>query len=356
MATLSGKDVVVDMFPDEGKMGTWHITLGMWGEAMIIAPASANTIAKIAHGFADNALTSLVLALRCPLLIAPAMDTDMYMHTATQSNIKLLASRGALIIPPDEGELASGLTGPGRLPDTSVLLEAVEAALSRPAHELAGRRILVTAGPTYEALDPVRYLGNHSSGRMGYAIAQEAARMGAKVTLVSGPVQLNTPEGVERIDVVGAADMHGEVMRLLPEQDVVIMAAAVADFTPATPSDTKIKKEQQADGVLKLDLVRTKDILTEIGAAKGETYVVGFALETDNAMDQARGKLVRKNADMIVMNMAGKPGSGFGTDTNEVTFLYKDGTSEPMPIMSKNEVARLLLERVTERITTHPLG
>jgi phosphopantothenoylcysteine decarboxylase / phosphopantothenate---cysteine ligase len=241
LATLSRADVVSEMFPKDPGTGTWHIHLGMWADAMIIAPASANTIARLAHGFADNALTSLVLALRAPLVVAPAMDTDMYVHPATQANIETLRARGVAIVPPDEGELASGLTGPGRLPDTPVLLEAVATALA--AKDLAGRRIVVSAGPTFERLDPVRYLGNFSSGKMGMALARAARRRGADVVLVAGPSAEATPPGVQRIDVTSADEMHDAVHAAFTGADAVIMAAAVADFRPAHVAAQKIKKD-----------------------------------------------------------------------------------------------------------------
>jgi phosphopantothenoylcysteine decarboxylase/phosphopantothenate--cysteine ligase len=343
MATVSGSDVVLDMFPQDRSKGTWHIHLGLWADVMIVAPASANTIARLAHGFADNALTSLALAIRCPLLVAPAMDTDMYVHEATQSNIRVLRERGVTIIEPESGELASGLTGPGRLPEPRVLISALEQLLGS-ARDLEGRSVLVTAGPTHEAIDPVRFIGNHSSGRMGFAIAEAAAVRGADVMLVSGPVSLPTPPGVQRVDVTSAAEIHASVTARAEGRDIVVMAAAVADYTPAQPSERKIKKDNGGDA-LDLRLRRTADILAELGATHTAGVLVGFALETDNAEEYARRKLESKGADLIVMNNPREPGAAFGTETNLVTIFSTDGGSETLPLLPKSSVAHIILDR-----------
>lgn len=344
LATLSRADVVSEMFPDNPGTGTWHIHLGMWADAMIIAPASANTIARLAHGFADNALTSLVLALRAPLVVAPAMDTDMYVHPATQANIETLRARGVAIVPPDEGELASGLTGPGRLPDTPVLLEAVATALA--AKDLAGRRIVVSGGPTFERLDPVRYLGNFSSGKMGMALARAARRRGADVVLVAGPSAEATPPGVQRIDVTSADEMHDAVHAAFTGADAVIMAAAVADFRPAHVSAQKIKKDAGSLDAPVLVLERTTDILASLGAVKGRRRVIGFALETENGVANAQAKLASKQADLIVLNTAGEPGSGFGATTNRITLVGAGDSVEALPLLDKLEAADRILDRL----------
>jgi phosphopantothenoylcysteine decarboxylase/phosphopantothenate--cysteine ligase len=344
LATLSRADVVSEMFPKDPGTGTWHIHLGMWADAMIIAPASANTIARLAHGFADNALTSLVLALRAPLVVAPAMDTDMYVHPATQANIEILRARGVAIVPPDEGELASGLTGPGRLPDTPVLLEAVATALA--AKDLAGRRIVVSAGPTFERLDPVRYLGNFSSGKMGMALARAARRRGADVVLVAGPSAEATPPGVQRIDVTSAEEMHDAVHAAFTGADAVIMAAAVADFRPAHVAAQKIKKDAGSLDAPVLVLERTTDILASLGAVKGRRRVIGFALETENGVANAQAKLASKQADLIVLNTAGEPGSGFGATTNRITLVGAGDSVEALPLLDKLEAADRILDRL----------
>ncbi|MFZ1730080.1 MAG: bifunctional phosphopantothenoylcysteine decarboxylase/phosphopantothenate--cysteine ligase CoaBC [Bacteroidota bacterium] len=351
LATLSQADVVLDMFPEDRAKGTWHIHLGVWADLMIVAPASANTIAKLAHGMADNALTAMALAVRCPMMLAPAMDTDMYVHVATQENISILRHRGAHIIEPESGELASGLVGPGRLPDMPVLMEAIRGHFEAVAGDLEGIPLLVTAGPTLEAIDPVRYIGNHSSGKMGFAIAEAAARRGAAVTLVAGPVQLPTPPGVERIDVVGAEEMYSAVMQRADDQRISILCAAVADFTPANPSGSKIKKDEgNADG-MQLNLKRTPDILRSLGERKGSMLLVGFALETDNERANAERKLREKSADMIVLNNPRIEGAGFGGETNIATLIFADGTAEELSLMPKSDLADIILDRVLGMMT-----
>ncbi|MBE0645369.1 MAG: bifunctional phosphopantothenoylcysteine decarboxylase/phosphopantothenate--cysteine ligase CoaBC [Bacteroidetes bacterium] len=345
LATLSQADVVLDMFPQDRAKGTWHIHLGMWADLMIVAPASANTIAKLAHGMADNALTSLALAVRCPLMVAPAMDTDMYVHVATQENIAILRRRGASIIEPESGELASGLVGPGRLPDMPVLMNAITTHFESRAGDLAGVPVLVTAGPTHEAIDPVRYIGNHSSGKMGFAIAEAAARRGAAVTLVSGPVALATPPGVDRIDVGSAEQMHAAVMQRFEEQRICVLSAAVADFAPARPSDQKIKKSEANTDGMRIDLRRTPDILRSLGERKGGMVLVGFALETENEHANAERKLREKNADMIVLNNPRVEGAAFGGDTNVATLIFADGRVEELPLMAKSALADIILDR-----------
>lgn len=355
LATLSQSDVVLDMFPADRSKGTWHIHLALWADAMLIAPASANTIAKLAHGFADNALSSLALALRCPLVLAPAMDTDMFVHPATQDNVRILAGRGVTIVEPEAGELASGLSGPGRLPELPVLIGAVEKVLTTK-RDLEGRSVLVTAGPTYEALDPVRFIGNRSSGKMGYALAAAAAERGAEVLLVSGPTVLATPAGVRRMDVESAQSMHDAVMEQAGTVDIAILAAAVADFAAEHVAETKIKKsDDNADG-LTLRLRRTPDILRTLGQRSGKAgrVLVGFALETDREIENARRKLEEKGADFIVLNNPRIEGAAFGGDTNVATLLTRDGTVEELGLLDKKRLAHIILDRAlalhTERV------
>lgn len=355
LATLSQSDVVLDMFPADRSKGTWHIHLALWADAMLIAPASANTIAKLAHGFADNALSSLALALRCPLVLAPAMDTDMFVHPATQDNVRILVGRGVTIVEPEAGELASGLSGPGRLPELPILIGAVEQVLATK-RDLEGRSVLVTAGPTYEALDPVRFIGNRSSGKMGYALAAAAAERGAEVLLVSGPTVLPTPAGVRRVDVESAQSMHDAVMEQADTVDIAILAAAVADFAAEHVAETKIKKsDDNADG-LTLRLCRTPDILRTLGQRSGKAgrVLVGFALETDREIENARRKLEEKGADFLVLNNPRIEGAAFGGDTNVATLLSREGTVEELGLLDKKRLAHIILDHAlalhTERV------
>jgi phosphopantothenoylcysteine decarboxylase/phosphopantothenate--cysteine ligase len=349
-ATLSRRDVIIEMFPPSPDQPTsqWtkHIDLGVWADVMLIAPATANTIAKIAAGMADNFLTSLVLALRGPLVVAPTMDVDMYTNTATQHNIGVLCSRGVHIVEPEAGELASGLSGPGRLPDTPVLVEAVMNVLKGTAKDLAGKRILVTAGPTQEPIDPVRYLGNRSSGKMGFAIAQAAASRGAAVTLIAGPVQLPTPAGVQRVDVNTAHEMADAVNEHFGACDALVMSAAVADFAPASPADSKIKREALGTDRFVIECVKSPDILRTAGELRTHQVLVGFALETGNGIEHARKKRAGKKLDLIVLNDPRVEGAAFGSETNVVTLIGSDDKPEPLPRMQKLDVAHRILDRV----------
>ena len=347
LGTLSRREVITEMFPhDVSSAGhrPEHIDFALWADLMLIAPATADTIAKIAHGFADNFLTSTVLALRCPLAVSPSMDMDMYSNAATQHNIEILRHRGVKIIEPESGDLASGLSGPGRMPEPATIRKWVEELLAGAKKDFVGRRVLVTAGPTVEPIDPVRYLSNHSSGKMGFALASVAAERGAEVVLISGPVQLETPQGVRRVNVTTAKEMHGAVMDELPSADVLLMNAAVADFTPQHPEQQKIKRDRSGKTPRMLSLVSNPDILKEAGERKGCTLLVGFALETENGLDHARRKLQEKHLDLIVLNNALEPGAGFGTDTNAVTII--GATMEPIsiPTMLKRDVAQRILD------------
>jgi phosphopantothenoylcysteine decarboxylase/phosphopantothenate--cysteine ligase len=349
LGTLSRREVITEMFPTGGSHSnqwTAHIDLALWADLMVIAPATADMIARIAHGFADSFLAATVLALRCPLAVAPSMDMDMYGHAATQQNLATLRGRGVKIIEPESGELASGLHGPGRMPEPATLVSWVDELLTPITQDLKGRRVLVTAGPTVEPIDPVRYLSNHSSGKMGFSLAAAAAERGADVTLISGPVHLETPHGVRRVDVTTGKEMHIAVMRELSSANLLLMNAAVADFTPEHPEQKKIKRDRSTQTARTLSLVGNPDILKEAGERKGRTVLVGFALETENGVVHARAKLVEKNLDLIVLNNALESGAGFKTDTNVVTIIGRMGDPVSLPRMPKSDVAHHILDAV----------
>ena len=323
-----------------------HIALAAFAELVLVAPATANFIAKAAAGMADDMLTTFVLATRAPLIIAPAMNTGMWENPVTQENVRRLAERGATIIPPAVGQLACGTTGAGRLPEPVEVVRVVENYFAH-GQSLAGRRILVTAAGTEEALDPVRFLGNRSTGRMGFAVAAEAARRGAEVILVAGPTPLATPAGVQRVDVRSARDMHAAVRAEYDGVDAVIKAAAVADYRPVEIAEHKIKK---SDGELTLKLTRNPDILYELGQQKKHQILVGFAAETQNVAEYARGKLAKKNLDFIVANNVAEQDAGFGVPTNHVQIFYADGRAEDHPLMAKAELAGVILDRLEEAL------
>ena len=349
-SALSGHNVIGDLWTQhqstDSDIGTQHIALANWADAYVIAPASANTIAKLTYGLSDNLLTIVALASRCPIVLAPTMDADMYLNAVTQQNISRLQERGYVVVPPEEGELASGLQGPGRLPEIQAIIIVIERVLNSSRQDLKGKKILVTAGPTYEAIDPVRFIGNRSSGKMGFALANAAAMRGASVTLVAGPVHLETPRNVVRIDVESAAQMHDTVRSRARGVDAVIMAAAVADFTPQSPAGNKIKKDA-AKKEFSLPLTGTTDILLSLGQKKKKgTLLVGFALETQDEVRNAHEKLKKKNLDFIVLNSLNDKGAGFSGDTNVVTIVDKKGKTEKLPLMSKFDVANEILNRL----------
>ena len=348
-STLSQEEVLTSLWPESNRAstraGVEHIKLGLWADAMLIAPATANMVAKIAHGIADDVISSTALALRCPLLVAPAMDVDMYLNEATQDNLTVLRERGHHILLPADGELASGLVGPGRLPEPDAIMAFVESVIEKTPLDLKEKKILVTAGPTYEPIDPVRFIGNRSSGKMGFAIANAAAQRGATVTLISGPVALGTPKNVSRIDVETAEQMLDAVTKQAKKCDAIIMAAAVADYAPKKPASNKIKKNESTQG-LTLELQPTSDILRSLGAKKNGTVLVGFALETENEVKNAKEKLRKKNLDLIVLNSTRDEGSAFGSDTNVVTIISKDGRTEKLSKMPKFDVAVEILNRI----------
>ncbi len=349
LSTLSKREAIVGMFPASPDQTTdkWtkHIDLALWADIMFIAPATANTIAKIAHGIADDFLTTLVLALRGPLALAPAMDVDMYANETTQRNIDSLRQSGCHILNPEEGELASGLSGPGRLPEIDRLVKFVDGVLEKVHQDLKGRKVLVTAGPTHEPIDPVRFIGNRSSGKMGFALAGAASQRGAEVTLVSGPVGLNTPRNTRRVNVETAEQMKAAVEKEFPGSDLVVMSAAVADFSPVHVATAKIKRETSTGDGMHLELKKNPDILRGLGEKKTGQVLVGFALETSDGVANAKKKLSSKNLDLVVLNTAGEEGAGFGTDTNIVTVIAPDGTIETLPKMSKYDVAHEILNR-----------
>ena len=340
--TLTNNRCVVDTFARDFKYEVTHISLAKAADLIMIAPATANVIAKMAHGIADDMLTTVVLAAKCKKLVSPAMNTAMLENPITQDNLATLKKYGFGIIEPTVGMLACKDVGKGKLPDPEVLLDYIAMELAREK-TLAGVRVTVTAGPTQESLDPVRYLTNHSSGRMGYAIAREAMLRGAQVTLISGPVSLAPVPGVVMRPVTTAKDMLEAVRETLPETDILIKAAAVADYRPATVADQKIKKQ---DGDMSIPLERTDDILAWLGAHRREGQVLcGFSMETQNMLENSRAKLAKKNVDMIVANSLRTAGAGFGTDTNLVTVITKDGAEE-LELMSKDQVAHELLNRI----------
>ena len=346
MATLSKNPILVEFFDPENGAWNSHISLGEWADCLLIAPATANTLAKMAAGIADNLLLTTYLSARCPVAIAPAMDLDMYAHPATQQNLRTLAGRGVHLIDPEEGELASGLTGKGRMADPERIAAFVEELLREKKKTLSGKRFVVTAGATIEPIDPVRFISNHSSGKMGYAIAGELARRGAEVTLVSGRTALPAPLDVRRVDVLSAAEMYDAATAAFDRADGAVMCAAVADYTPAEPADRKLKK---GDSDLRIVLRRTRDIAAALGARKGDRLLVGFALETDHEADNARAKLEKKNFDFIVLNSLRDAGAGFRGDTNKVSLIDRAGRTD-LPLMSKTEVAARIADRIEEEL------
>ena len=342
MATLSKNPILVEFFDPENGAWNSHVSLGEGADCYLIAPATANTLAKMATGVADNLLLTTYLSARCPVVVAPAMDLDMYAHPATQQNLRTLAERGVRIVEPGEGELASGLSGKGRMAEPDAIAAFVGDLLAEKKKTLAGKRLIVTAGATIEAIDPVRFISNHSSGKMGYAIAGELAARGAEVTLVSGRTALPVPPGVERVDVLSAEEMYEAAVKAFATADGAVMCAAVADYTPAEVSDKKLKK---GDGELFIRLRRTRDIAAELGARKEGRLLVGFALETDDEEAHAESKLERKHFDFIVLNSLRDAGAGFRGDTNKVTFIDRTGR-EALPLLSKREVAARIADRI----------
>jgi len=345
LQTLSGAPARSELLAPGAESEISHIALADWAEVFVVAPATANVLAKLAQGIADDLLTTIALATTAPLVVAPAMNVNMYRHAATQANLDLLAKRGARIVGPGKGDLACGWVGEGRLIEVEVIGAVAETCTSAPT--LRGEVVLVSAGPTAEPIDPVRVITNRSSGKMGFALAEVAARRGAEVILVAGPTALPTPYGVERVDVETAVEMREAVLAALPRATIVVLAAAVADYAPARAEDKKMKREK-ADS-LTLELVRNPDILAEVVKRRGARCVVGFAAETDHVLENARGKLARKGCDLIVANDVSRPDIGFDVDRNEVVILGPgpDDLRE-VPKGPKTEIAARILERVLE--------
>jgi phosphopantothenoylcysteine decarboxylase / phosphopantothenate---cysteine ligase len=349
-AALTGQKVITDLFSAAGaapanvESAIEHIAVAQRIDLLLVAPATADVLGKFAHGIAEDFLSTLYLATKAPVVVAPAMNVNMWDHPATQENVAALRARGVHVVNPDEGYLACGMTGAGRLAATETIAKKVCEVLGL-RHDFAGHTVLVSAGPTCEDIDPVRFLTNRSSGKMGYALAEAAQRRGAHVILVSGPTELKIPEGVDWVPVRATEQMHRTVLERAREANVAIMAAAVSDYRPAAAQDTKIKR---GSGGFTLELEPTPDILAELGREKNNRVLVGFAAETNNVAENARGKLARKGADMIVANDVTLEGAGFDTDTNIVTFYLRDGREVPLPKMSKLDVANRILDQVLE--------
>ena len=344
LSTLSKNPVFADLSEND----SWanHVMLGRWADVMLIAPLSCNTLAKMATGLCDNLLMAVYLSATCPVVVAPAMDEDMWHHGTTKNNLKTLSSFGNHIIPVENGELASGLVGEGRMAEPEAIVNWLNVFFLNE-NELSGKKILITAGPTYEQIDPVRFIGNHSSGKMGVAIAEEMKKRGGDVTLVLGPTNIQANGGIKTIHVTSAAEMFAACEKIFPSIDIAIMSAAVADYTPAQVAKEKIKKTENDFAV---PLTKTKDILKTLGGLKTKNQVlVGFALETNNEKENALQKLQSKNADMIVLNSLQDPGAGFGHDTNKITIFDKTGKAYPFDIKSKKEVARDIVNTIIEQ-------
>lgn len=343
LSTLS-KNAVISTFVKTNE-GVWnsHVELGLWADIFLIAPATANTIGKMAHGICDNILLATYLSAKCNVYVAPAMDADMFAHPSTQNNLQTLRDFGNIILPVGDGELASGLSGEGRMLEPEEILELL-IHTTQATEKLKGKKVLVTAGPTHESIDPVRFIGNHSSGRMGFAIAEEFARHGAQVTLISGPTEMHQSNNIKRIDVTSAEEMYEKTVKQFDKTDIAVMSAAVADYAPEKVSITKIKK---SGNELHLKLKKTKDILAELGRMKNKKQLlIGFALETDNEVENAVKKLNAKNLDFIVLNSLKSKGAGFAHQTNKITIIDKKGNKTDYKLKSKSEVAQDIVHKV----------
>ena len=350
LSTLSGNPVLSHGFDEQ--TGKWdsHVELGLWADLFVVAPASANTMAKMAHGIADNYLLTVCLSAKCPIMFAPAMDLDMYKHPATQQNIKTLIERGCVFVAPSSGELASGLCGEGRMEEPQKIYEKIK-SFFQTKQNFKGKKVLITAGPTYEAIDPVRFIGNHSSGLMGIEIARAFADQGAEVTLVLGPSNISVNKNnVNVLPVTSAKEMYDAVMALFPKTDIAVLSAAVADFRPEMVADQKIKKNPDND-TFTIKLVKTEDILKSVGKVRTDNQtVVGFALETENGLENAKKKLHTKNIDLIVLNEMNESGVGFKTKTNKVSIITKDDNVTTYDLKPKNEVALDILNAIYQYI------
>jgi len=348
LSTLS-KNPVYSSFTSDDEDETWnnHVDLGMWADLILICPATANTLSKMANGNCDNLLIAVYLSAKCPVYFAPAMDLDMYKHQSTKDSIAKLLENGNILIPAETGELASGLIGEGRLAEPDSILDFIEADIIKSL-PLRGKKVLVTAGPTYEAIDPVRYISNHSSGKMGFEIAKKASDLGAEVFLISGPShQKISTRSINLINVVSSKDMHKQVFKHYAKADIVIMAAAVSDFKPKEFSNKKIKKDNNQS---KIELEKTKDILLELGSLKKNQFLVGFALENENEIENSLKKLKNKNLDLIILNSLNDKGAGFGTETNKITIINKKQEQTDFDLKDKSEVAEDILKSIMNQI------
>lgn len=348
LSTLSKKPVLTS-FTEDSETGLWnnHVALGLWADLMIIAPATASTLSKMVTGNSDNLLLATYLSAKCPVYFAPAMDLDMYQHPSVKNAISQLQSFGNILIPAEKGELASGLSGEGRMAEPENIVRLIENHMIKEL-PLANKKVMITAGPTFEAIDPVRFIGNHASGKMGFALANVASSLGAEVVLISGPTHLTTSfQNIKVVRVQSADEMHQQCKLYFDNQHIVIAAAAVADYKPAEIATQKIKKKEAK---FSLDLVKTIDILSDLGEHKKNQFLVGFALETQNELENAQLKLERKNLDMIVLNSLNDVGAGFGGDENKVTLIFKDNSVVPMPLKSKNEVAKDIFNQIIVKI------
>jgi phosphopantothenoylcysteine decarboxylase/phosphopantothenate--cysteine ligase len=347
LSTLSKNEVYSSFYNEEDENAVWnnHVDLGLWADFMLIAPATANTMSKMKNGTADNLLIATYLSAKCPVYFAPAMDLDMYKHASTKESLDTLQSIGNILIPAASGELASGLVGEGRMAEPEGIVSFIENDILNQL-PLKGKKVVITAGPTYEAIDPVRFIGNHSSGKMGFAIAKAAANLGAEVHLITGPTKEQVAHSlIYRVDVVSAQEMYDAVHQVFQESNIAIFSAAVADYKPKKQVDQKIKK---ADASLALELTPTPDILASVGKIKTNQYLVGFALETNNELENAKKKITSKNLDAIVLNSLNDKGAGFATNTNKITIIDKNFKSEVYNLKSKDEVAQDILTYILQ--------
>jgi phosphopantothenoylcysteine decarboxylase/phosphopantothenate--cysteine ligase len=349
LSVLSKNPILVDSFDSKSGVWTNHVELGLWADAFIIAPISANSLAKISNGICDNLLTAVYLSARCPVYFAPAMDLDMWAHPSTQTNVERILSYGNKLIAPASGELASGLEGEGRMAEPEEIIQYLKDALLENNSPLNGKKVLITAGPTYEAIDPVRFIGNHSSGKMGFALAEVFQKLGAQVTLISGPTSISTPNRVTRINITSASEMLQACLNNFEETDILIMSAAVADYRPKEVAVDKIKKD---DDSLTLNLEKTTDILKTLGTKKRENQIlVGFALETNNELANAEAKLKKKNLDLIILNSLKDEGAGFAGDQNKITTIDSAGNKRTFDLKPKIEVAKDIAQEVLSLLT-----
>ena len=349
LSTLSKNEVLSSFTDEENENAQWnnHVALGLWADLFLIAPTTANTLSKMATGKSDNFLVATYLSAKCPVYIAPAMDLDMYQHPTTTESMAALEKFGNTIIPATHGELASGLVGQGRMAEPEDIVEFIEKDWEKKL-PLRGKKFLITAGPTYEAIDPVRFIGNHSSGKMGYALAERAAELGAEVILVSGPTSLDIQNSsINRLSVTSAQEMYEAANKVYPEMDVAILSAAVADYRPKHIANQKIKKKMEG---LQLELEKTKDVLATLGSKKTHQFLVGFALETENELENAKSKLKKKNLDLIVLNSLNDEGVAFGADTNKVTLIDSSNKIHPFGVKDKKDVAKDIIQYISEHI------